>query len=224
MNDKLNESVLNVETTVSKDEEFGNFFLAGEEFEPLDFSFPEEEEKGDSIQSNSIEVENVLKEEAPLSEENSFDSFTISEKTIEDYSEQIDLEELRLDTFISSTSSPVSKSSSVEKGVLSIIFAPTGKRITFDQSLINDLGIDNIIQIGYNDSQLLIGSNLGSQYKNRKLKKQKLKSVLYDAALIKELIKQFTLDYKDVTSRTFDEVSFKQVQGNKVALITIQNK
>lgn len=222
MQEKLNESVLNLESMVSKDEEFECYFLSDDEFEALDISFPEEEDTRNSLQSDSIEVENVLNEEVRLNKEDSFDSLTISEKTVEDRPKEIELEELRLDTFIPSMSPPVSRSSSVEKGVISIIYAPTGKRVLFSQSLINDLGIDDMIQIGYTDSQLLLGSNLGPHYKNRKLKKQKFKSVLYDAALIKELINQFALDYQGVTSRTFDDVSFKQVQGNKVAVISIK--
>lgn len=207
---------------VADDQEFDSFYLSDEEIGALDLSFTEEENTGDNVQSDSTEVDKELNEEVASNAEDSFDSFTIPEKMAEDHPEEIDLEELVLDSFTPSTSTPISKVEQVTKGIVSIIFAKTGKRITFDHSLIDDLGLDGTIQVGYNDRQLLLGSNLDSQYQNRTFRKQGAKYVLYDAALIKELIKHFNLDYNNVTSRTFDDVMYKQHQGRKVALITIK--
>lgn len=199
MNNNSNKTILNETTMILEDKKL-DVILTDNDIEALDLGSP---------------IDSRVKDEQD------FNSFIIPENQV--VTADYELEALDLDLFVPSRSIPVSKSSSVGKGLVSIIWAPSGKRITFDQSLIHDLGINETIQIGYNENQLLLAADLGTTYKNRKLKQQKSKSVLYDTALIKELIKQFNLDYQDVTSRTFDEVSFKQVQGSKVALITIKN-
>lgn len=221
-NNKLNTVQIEGVVAVADNQEFDSVDLSDGEIKTLDLPFPEEENTWDNVQSDSTEVDKALNEEVASNAEDSFDSFTIPEKTVEDHAEEIGLEELVLDSFTPSTSTPISKVASVTKGLVSIIYAKTGKRITFDQSLIDTLGLDEIIQVGYNDRQLLLGSNLDSQYQNRHFRKQGTKYVLYDAALIQELIKHFNLDYNNVTSRTFDDVVYKQHQGSKVALITIK--
>ena len=135
--------------------------------------------------------------------------------------EDLELDELSLDEFIPAVSKPITKTT-VSKGLVSIIYAKTGKRIVFDQTFVEDLGVDKTLQIGYNDCHLLLGSNLSPSYKDRTLRKQGSKYVLYDSALIQELISNFNLDYTGVTSKTFNQVTYKQCQGNKVALITIK--
>lgn len=135
--------------------------------------------------------------------------------------EDLELDELSLDEFMPAVSKPITKTT-VSKGLVSIIYAKTGKRIVFDQTFVEDLGVDETLQIGYNDCHLLLGSNLSPSYKDRTLRKQGAKYVLYDSALIQELISNFNLDYTGVTSKTFNQVTYKQCQGNKVALITIK--
>lgn len=162
------------------------------------------------------------------SEYDDFETFEICEEDIQEIQgecsldkEDLELDELSLDEFIPAVSKPITKTT-VSKGLVSIIYAKTGKRITFDPTLIEDLGLEETLQVGYNNRQLLLGSNLSPNYKNRKFRKQGAKYVLYDAALIQELIQNFNLDYSEVTSQTFDDVTYKQHQGTKVALITIK--
>lgn len=221
-NNNLNTVQFEGVVAVADNKEFASVYLSDGEIEGLDFPSSEEKDTWNNVQSDSTELDKTLNEEVASNDENSFDSFIIQEKTPKDHAEEIDLEELVLGSFTPSTSTLISKVSSVTKGLVSIIYAKTGKRITFDQSLIDTLGLDEIIQVGYNDHQLLLGSNLDLQYQNRYFRKQGTKYVLYDAALIQELIKHFNLDYNNVTSHTFDDVIYKQYQGNKVALITIK--
>lgn len=219
MTNELNTLLLNEVDVESKDKELEALSLNDIDIEALDLDFPNDCGLDEEFESEKT----IMNEEIIVSEEDDFSSFTLPEDPIEETITQNELEELELDLFLPSMSTPVSKVTSVSKGLVSIIYAKTGKRIIFDPTLIEDLGLEETIQVGYNDCHLLLGSNLSSQYKNRKLKKQGKKYVLYDAALIQELIKNFNLDYTDVTSRTFDDVIYKQHQGSKVALITIKN-
>ncbi|CUQ18121.1 Uncharacterised protein [Turicibacter sanguinis] len=218
MTNELNTLLLNEVDVESKDKELEALSLNDRDIEALDLDFPNDCGLDEEFESEKT----IMNEEIIVSEEDDFSSFTLPEDPIEETITQNELEELELDLFLPSMSTPVSKVTSVSKGLVSIIYAKTGKRIIFEPTLIEELGLEETIQVGYNDCHLLLGSNLSPQYKNRKLKKQGKKYVLYDAALIQELIKNFNLDYTGVTSRTFDDVIYKQHQGSKVALITIK--
>ncbi len=219
MTNELNTLLLNEVDVESKDKELEALSLNDIDSEALDLDFPNDCGLDEEFESE----ETIMNEERIMSEEDDFSSFTLPEDPIEEAITQSELEELELDLFLPSRSTPVSKVTSVSNGLVSIIYAKTGKRITFDPTLIEDLGLEETLQVGYNDCHLLLGSNLSPQYKNRKLKKQGKKYVLYDSALIQELISHFKLDYTDVTSKTFNQVTYKQCQGNKVALITIKS-
>ncbi len=218
MTNELNTLLLNEVDVESKGKELEALSLNDRDIEALDLDFPNDCGLDEGVESE----ETIMNEERIVSEEDDFSSFILTEDSIEEAITQSELEELELDLFLPSMSTPVSKVTSVSKGLVSIIYAKTGKRIIFEPTLIEELGLEETIQVGYNDCHLLLGSNLSPQYKNRKLKKQGKKYVLYDAALIQELIKNFNLDYTGVTSRTFDDVIYKQHQGSKVALITIK--
>lgn len=218
MTNELNTLLLNEVDVESKGKELEALSLNDRDIEALDLDFPNDCGLDEGFESE----ETIMNEERIVSEEDDFSSFILTEDSIEEAITQSELEELELDLFLPSMSTPVSKVTSVSKGLVSIIYAKTGKRIIFEPTLIEELGLEETIQVGYNDCHLLLGSNLSPQYKNRKLKKQGKKYVLYDAALIQELIKNFNLDYTGVTSRTFDDVIYKQHQGSKVALITIK--
>lgn len=218
MTTELNTLLLNGVDVKSEDKELEAISLNDIDSEALDLDFPNDCGLDEEFESK----ETIMNEEIIVSEEDDFSSFTIPEDSIEEAINKSELEELELDLFLPSMSTPVSKVTSVSKGLVSIIYAKTGKRITFDSSLIEDLGLDETLQVGYDHKQLLLGVNLSPQYKNRKLKKQGKKYVLYDSALIQELIQNFNLDYSGVTSQTFDDVTYKKHQGSKVALITIK--
>ena len=218
MTNELNTLLLNEVDVESKGKELEALSLNDRDIEVLDLDFPNDCGLDEGFESE----ETIMNEERIVSEEDDFSSFILTEDSIEEAITQSELEELELDLFLPSMSTPVSKVTSVSKGLVSIIYAKTGKRIIFEPTLIEELGLEETIQVGYNDCHLLLGSNLSPQYKNRKLKKQGEKYVLYDAALIQEPIKNFNLDYTGVTSRTFDDVIYKQHQGSKVALITIK--
>ena len=218
MPNDLNTFLLNEVDVESKGKELEALSLNDRDIEALDLDFPNDCGLDEEFESEKT----IMNEEIIVSEEDDFSSFTLPEDPIEETITQNELEELELDLFLPSMSTPVSKVTSVSKGLVSIIYAKTGKRITFDSSLIEDLGLDETLQVGYDHKQLLLGVNLSPQYKNRKLKKQGKKYVLYDSALIQELIQNFNLDYSGVTSQTFDDVTYKKHQGSKVALITIK--
>lgn len=219
----------NLEMLTISDSEFEELMKESEflmDFNGTDLVFHNEEkvECEKKFELQEIQETNLVVD----SEEDDFETFEISEEDIQEiqgeYSldkEDLELDELSLDEFMPAVSKPITKTA-VSNGLVSIIYAKTGKRITFDSTLIEDLGLEETLQVGYNDCHLLLGSNLSPQYKNRKLKKQGKKYVLYDSALIQELISHFKLDYTDVTSKTFNQVTYKQCQGNKVALITIK--
>lgn len=218
MTTELNTLLLNGVDVKSEDKELEAISLNDIDSEALDLDFPNDCGLDEEFESK----ETIMNEEIIVSEEDDFSSFTIPEDSIEEAINKSELEELELDLFLPSMSTPVSKVTSVSKGLVSIIYAKTGKRIVFDQTFVEDLGVDKTLQIGYNDCHLLLGSNLSPSYKDRTLRKQGSKYVLYDSALIQELISNFNLDYTGVTSKTFNQVTYKQCQGNKVALITIK--
>ena len=224
----------NLEMLTISDSEFEELMKESEflmDFNETDLVFQNEEkvdcEEGQgekSFELQEIQETNLVVD----SEDDDFETFEICEEDIQEIQgecsldkEDLELDELSLNEFIPAVSKPITKTT-VSKGLVSIIYAKTGKRIVFDQTFVEDLGVDKTLQIGYNDCHLLLGSNLSPSYKDRTLRKQGSKYVLYDSALIQELISNFNLDYTGVTSKTFNQVTYKQCQGNKVALITIK--
>lgn len=218
MTNEFNTLLSNEVDVESKDKELEALSLNDREIEALDLDFSMDCELDEEFECGGT----TMGEESIVSEKCEFSSFILTEDSMDESKTESELEELELELFFPAMSKPVSKVTSVSKGMVTIIYAKTGKRMIFDPTLIEDLGLKETIQVGYNDCHLLLGSNLSPQYKNRQLKKQGKKYVLYDAALIQELIKNFNLDYNNITSRTFDDVIYKQHQGSKVALITIK--
>lgn len=202
------------------------------DFNEMDLIFEDDEEVvwEENQDDKSFELQGIQETNLVIDFENDdFETFDISEEDIEETQgecsldkENLELNEVSLDEFIPAVSKPMNKMN-VLKGGVSIIYAKTGKRIIFDPTLIEDLGLEEMIQVGYNQRQLLLGSNLSGNYQNFKIRKQGTKYVLYASTLIRELISNFNLDYTEVVSKTFNQVTYKQCQGKKVAVITIKN-
>lgn len=106
------------------------------------------------------------------------------------------------------------------KGSISIVYGEYGNRLVIHKALINYLHLtNNKIQIGVNQTRLILGTNLGEGFEYYSLKPDKSKFVTYSKPLVSELVDQFNLDYTDITSRTFKSIRYTTKNGSPVVVV-----
>ena len=84
------------------------------------------------------------------------------------------------------------------------------------------LGNPTTLQFFKNETQLIIGKTIDANEINHSIKEQKGRPIIYNRALVDELIEHFNLDFSaNRTSRSFDNIKCVNANGNKLLLITI---
>lgn len=108
-------------------------------------------------------------------------------------------------------------------GVMTIINSnKNGKRITFANDVIEKLGSFNQMQIAFSKQGLVIGEKIPSTEQYFPIKKSGAKWIIYSAGLVTEISDKFNLDFSGRVSITFQKVSYKTIQGIKVAIISLE--
>ena len=122
---------------------------------------------------------------------------------------------------IASTSKSMSRSLG-EAGVLSIIKAKTGNRITLGKSLLDELNNPEKIQISFAEDSVIIAEKLPNNDSSFNVKLTGTKGIVYSAGLVREISELFKLDFSDKTSITFSEVEYVLNEDYPVAIIKIK--
>lgn len=124
--------------------------------------------------------------------------------------------------FIPSNSRGIEKDITRE-GVMSIIYAKTGKRVTLDKKLLDAIECKDNVKFSFNENLVAIAKELPNNNNSFNIKLGKSKGNIYSADLVKELIKQYNLDFANRTSITFNDVEYVDIDGVKVAILKVIN-
>jgi len=109
-----------------------------------------------------------------------------------------------------------------EAGILSVINSTNGKRVVISPQVIDNIDNPSIVQIGYSDQAIAIGSHLGVGFTSYPLNKSGAKSIIYRTELVKQITENYDLDFTNRTSITFADVMYHKNNGHTVALISVK--
>ncbi|NRD77318.1 hypothetical protein HPT25_07375 [Bacillus sp. BRMEA1] len=125
-----------------------------------------------------------------------------------------------LDEFVASTCTDTTRTTGA--GGLSIVYSNNGKRLTLSSAILNELSHQDSVQIAYTDDYIAIANYLGEAHTNYSLSKNKNSGVIYNTALVNEIVHRFDLDYSDRTSITFPVISVQESDSGNVVFIGVQ--
>jgi hypothetical protein len=106
-------------------------------------------------------------------------------------------------------------------GVMSIVHSKNGMRVALSKELMQRLGHPKSVQIGYLDGQIAISSHLGDAFTSYPLCQSSTKGIIYRGELVKEMTDRFQLDFRERTSITFTDASYKKKGNSVIALIKV---
>ena len=151
----------------------------------------------------------------------------IQSKTINDSIEKervMDTKEAKtitdLNQFKASESKTVNRNNNGE-GIMSVVNAKTGKRITLSRQLMDKLNNPEKIVISFNDNKIAI--QLPNNVNCLSIKHYKSKGILYSAGIVNEITCKYNLDFSNKTSITFSDVEYITYEKDIVAIITVDN-
>lgn len=110
---------------------------------------------------------------------------------------------------------------------LSIVNNINGKRVTLSKTLSSDLNItDEVHFLPVPSENILIVSSksISSKSASCPMSGQDGKKICYAAGVVKMITEAFALDYSNVTSLSFNNISFDMIKGQKVALVDMTPK
>lgn len=120
-----------------------------------------------------------------------------------------------------------SKSKSVTRasgkaGVMSVVNADTGIRITFPDAVLEKIRVTEKLQISYNTDEriIAIGENLGNE-NDYAIKKSGKKGIIYSANLVRELTEAFKLDFSNRSSITFHDAEYLNDEESSIAVVKV---
>jgi hypothetical protein len=105
----------------------------------------------------------------------------------------------------------------VGSGGMSIVYSSNGKRLTLNAIILNHFRHQKTVQIAYADDFIAIANYMGESNTNYAVGKSGKNGVIYNAALVKEIVNRFRLDFSSRTSMTFP-VFDVQGQGNETTV------
>lgn len=108
-------------------------------------------------------------------------------------------------------------------GGISIVDSSNGKRVRFNASMLSNFSSQTTIQVAYSENLLAIASNLGNSHTNYKLSKSGKNGVIYNAALVKEIVEKFELDFTNRTSRTFPIFDIQEKDNELIVYINMKS-
>ncbi|MBS5799522.1 MAG: hypothetical protein KID02_07180 [Clostridiales bacterium] len=139
-------------------------------------------------------------------------------KTEEKPTKTIDWSDLK------ATKSKAVEKVSGEEGICTIVNCKKNgnKRIAIASKLLDAIGNPKKVEVGIMPNGIAISEKLPIEANEFSVKKLGAKKAIYAGALVEEITEEFKLDYNNRTSITFQKVEYDNVDGYKVALITIQ--
>ena len=111
----------------------------------------------------------------------------------------------------------------VSKPSLSVVFNKNGKRVTFTAGLAEALDLEESVDFFplVEDGILLVSKKLDIDNASNGKINAEGKRICYSEPLSRMIVTAFGLDYSSCTSKAFDEISFEEIDGVKVAAVKI---
>ncbi|NYF23567.1 hypothetical protein [Sporosarcina sp. JAI121] len=109
-------------------------------------------------------------------------------------------------------------------GGMSIVNSVNGKRLTLNAIILDSLSHPDSIQIAYTEGVIAIAKNLGDKHTDYKLSKSGKMSVIYNTALVKEIVERYELDYSERTSLTFPVLETDENDGEVIVFIQMKSR
>lgn len=110
------------------------------------------------------------------------------------------------------------------KGGLSLVCSSNGKRLTLSKVFLESLSAPESIQIAYSEDFMAISPNFGEAHTDYLLKKGGDHAVIYNAALVKEIVDRFELDFSIRTSMTFSNFHVEENEGQPIIYIKMRSE
>ncbi|MGJ9385238.1 hypothetical protein [Salipaludibacillus sp. CF4.18] len=107
-------------------------------------------------------------------------------------------------------------------GGFSLIYSNNGKRAVLNASFLDMLSHPTTVQFAYSDDVLAIGTYLDERNTNYTLRKSGKNGAIYNAALVKELIDQYELDFSERTSLTFPIMKTQELDNEVIVFINMK--
>lgn len=109
-----------------------------------------------------------------------------------------------------------------EAGVMSVVnSAKNGTRIVISQQVQHTLQEPSSVQVGFIEDGMVLGAHIGDEYTSFNLRKHGAKRVIYNKGLVEQITNHFGLDFTNRTSITFHSVSYKKLNGQTIAIISL---
>lgn len=89
-----------------------------------------------------------------------------------------------------------------QKSHLTLVFAKTGKRIELSNEVFDLLGNAEHIKFSFNEKERLLA--VLADKNGSAAKSNKSKAIIYNSALVREIIEKFSIDFSNRTSVSFD--------------------
>lgn len=177
----------------------------------------QEPQETDNVEEILAEVEELQRKEVQPKETKT------QEDTHEDLKEEKPTKTIDWSVLKATKSKAVEKVSG-EEGICTIVNCKKNgnKRIAIASKLLDAIGNPEKVEVGIMPHGIAIAERLPVEANEFSVKKLGAKKVIYAGALVEEITEEFKLDYSNRTSITFQKVEYDNVNGYKVALITIQ--
>ena len=107
-------------------------------------------------------------------------------------------------------------------GIISIVKAETGNRITSSKELLEKLNNPEKVQVAFTEDSVIIAEKLPNNNSSFNIKRSGAKGIIYSVLLVAEIAKLFELDFSNRTSITFNEVDYSINEDYPVAIIKIK--
>ncbi|SDQ06757.1 hypothetical protein [Virgibacillus salinus] len=125
-----------------------------------------------------------------------------------------------LDSFVGSNCTDTKRTSGT--GGLTIVYSQNGKRLSLNSTILDHLTDQSSVQIAYTETYMAIANFIAEINTNYTLGKNGKSGVIYNAALVKEIIGRYHLDFTNRTSITFPIFEVQEIEGEKVIYIKMK--
>ena len=116
------------------------------------------------------------------------------------------------------------ESSGHSKPGFGVVFNRNSKRLSFTKGLAEPLGLEETVDIFplVDEGVVLIASRLDFEGVSSGKVCGEGKKISYSAPLVEMIVSAFNLDYSACSSKSFDSISFDEIDGIKVAAVKIK--
>ncbi|WP_117161418.1 hypothetical protein [Paraliobacillus sp. X-1268] len=107
-------------------------------------------------------------------------------------------------------------------GGLNVVYSKNGKRLSLNAAILTQLSNQSTVQIAYSENHIAIANYIGDKNTNYTLKQQGKNGAIYNAALVKEIIERYQLDFSNRTSLTFPVFEVQDKDDEMIVYINMR--